>query len=176
MIVTILTVAILIALFLAAQTDKARSEPICPDGSTIAYDTTQGFYPLYSPDPPGAYTRIILIWEDHMQVVDNPPLATYQAPHIVVCYNDNAIPEFVDGCDGFTMGDGTCMTIARYNETFSVDALEEVESLTQPGRSVADVYHLRGTAPLEAADRPRNNGLLSEPTVREIIEGRLWML
>jgi hypothetical protein len=163
--------AAVLGLFVAGV---ANGQPICPDGSQVAYEV-EGHYTLYPPNPPAAYTRILMVSDDgsSVEIIDSPPPGQYFGDHIYVCYDPYAIPEIVIGCDGLPMADGTCMTIERYNEVFSVEALERVESLTTPGRSVAQVYHLSAFPPVAAADRPRLDG---EPTFREVIEGRLWAL
>lgn len=61
---------------------------------------------------------------------------------------------------GITMYDGTCMTISRYNATFSAEALATVPSLTLPDRSVAEVYDI---VPGVAADRLLGAGLSAYP-------------
>lgn len=74
-------------------------------------------------------------------------------------------------CEGFETVDG-CVTVELYNELFSVEALSEQESLSFPGRSVADVYQLGGLAdpPLAAADRPREFMGEPLPTIRELFQ------
>lgn len=69
---------------------------------------------------------------------------------------------------GFVMYDGSCMTISRYNESFSAEALGQIPSFVDPDRSVADVYDLDPTLP--AADRPIGVGLVEVPfTFRQMI-------
>jgi hypothetical protein len=84
-----------------------------------------------------------------------------------------AIAKADEPCDGYPTVDG-CMTIERYNELFSYDVLSNIESLTFPGQSIAEVYGITddGVAPV---DRPRDFMGEPLPTVREVIEGRLWM-
>lgn len=161
-----LLVLILVALFLAASTDKAKAEPICPPGSTPS-ELWVGHYTLYPPNPPAAYTRVVTYNPD--AVYDNPTPGQYLAEHILVCYNPNAIPEIIYWCDGVPMADGTCMTVKRYDDVFSFEALSETESLALPGRTVADVYGI--TPRPRASDRARLNG---EPSFAEIV-ARLLM-
>ena len=92
----------------------------------------------------------------------------------VIIVGTISVAKAEEPCDGFPTVDG-CMTIERYNELFSYDVLSNVESLTFPGQTIAEVYDITddGVAPV---DRPRDFMGEPLPTVREIIEGRLWML
>ena len=70
---------------------------------------------------------------------------------------------------GFTMYDGTCMTVSRYNETFSAEALALVPSWLYPDRSVTEVYHLTPDVP---ADRPLPLTLVDEHLTFRILVTR----
>lgn len=78
-----------------------------------------------------------------------------------------AIAKADEPCDGFPSVDG-CVTLEDYNAMFSYDVLSNIESLTFPGQSVADVYGITddGVAPV---DRPRDFMGVSLPTIRWII-------
>lgn len=71
---------------------------------------------------------------------------------------------------GITMYDGTCMTVSRYNATFSYENLSNVESQAFPGQSVAEVYGLDPDDTTEPADRPLGGGVSARMTTF-----RLWL-
>jgi len=62
----------------------------------------------------------------------------------------------VDGEVGMTTAWGECMTPTLYDETFSADALAEVEVHTLPGHTVAEVYGIVDDVP---SDREIGHGM-----------------
>ncbi len=73
-----------------------------------------------------------------------------------------------DGTEGLAMPDGECRTPADFDIMFGYDNLSTVESQTQPGRSVADVYNIKPEP--AASERPLGSGLVEvEERFSEIV-------
>jgi len=157
----------------------ALTSPECPNGhdATLFNYPGGGYHYVYSPNEPGGYSRLIIIPDTGPPTrIEMPPIGTFgPGAQFILCYT-NDIYGYVEyigwqgRCEGFSTVDG-CLTLDEYDEMFSFEALQQVESLTMPGRSVADIYHVPSSP--RASDRPRLGGY---PTIREVVEGRLWAL
>lgn len=73
-----------------------------------------------------------------------------------------------NGVPGMAMFDGSCMTAAEYDETFSVEALSEVPWSGPADVSVAEAYGLTDAA-IRPQDRPRSFGGVPMPTWGEVL-------
>lgn len=64
-----------------------------------------------------------------------------------------------------------CWTAAQYDQAFAPQALAAIESLSLPGRSVAEVYGLGSESPprVPASERPRVFMGVSEPSFAELL-------
>ena len=155
----------------------ALTSPECPPSHTATlYNQPEGGYKyVYTPNLPGGYSRLIIL-NGGIQIIELPAPGAYgPGEQFILCYTDDiyayAQPWADDiACGGFSTVDG-CLTLDEYDEMYSFEALQLVESLAVPGRSVADIYSVPPTP--RATDRPRLGG---EPTIRQVVEGRIWAL
>lgn len=94
----------------------------------------------------GAWLLIAAVFLSAVALADEPEVgATFDGAR---CWE-------ADGTEGVSTAWGECVTPADYDQTFSVEALSSVPSLTDPGRSVSDVYQLTVASTTAASERPR---------------------
>lgn len=181
---------LMVAVLAITEADAANR---CPAGHTIAADQPGPYY-VYAPNLPGGYSAV---WVND-SVTLLPPPGTYGelGDRIIVCYTDDiyafaaqltptttttttAVPVTetpactVAGVPGILHPDGTCWTPERYDATFSPEALAEIPSHTDPGRSVADVYNnvLSVASAAPASERPRYFHGIELPPFAVIVAG-----
>ena len=188
----IVVCTLLVTAVLIADADAVEPDRACPPGHTIAQDT-EGPYYVYTPNLPAGYSAV---WVND-QVTLLPPPGTYgqAGDRVIVCYTEDIytfaaslgttttttvtppIAETqtctVDGEPGIRHPDGSCWTETRYNQEFSDQALEQVPSLTDPGRSVGSYTTHASTAP--PAERTRYFMGVELPSFARIIQ-HVWAL
>lgn len=179
--ILILIVVCMVTLTVILATSAKAAQ--CPDGHSIAAERPAPYY-VYTPNLPAGYSAV---WVDDV-VTLLPPPGSYgvEGQTVTVCYTDDIYafaatiptttttlgqsditPPTADtqtceegGSPGIVMYDGTCMTIDRYNDTFSDEHLATVPSHTDPGRSVAEVTSRSPSDNTPPADRTRTlNGV-----------------
>ena len=167
-------IAFAIGIVVASIADAIAVNPdqACPPGHTIAQDT-EGPYYVYTPNLPAGYSAV---WVNDTVTLLPPPGTYGQAgDRVIVCYTDDiytfadtlgvtttttvtpptaeTVPCIEDGVEGIMHPVDGCVTTDDYDDLFSADHLATVPSLTDPGRSVADVYDV--PAHTAASERPR---------------------
>lgn len=87
-------------------------------------------------------------------------------------FYDNGTCVEVDGTPGLSAGDGSCVTVADYDEMFSFENLSTVPSIIDPSISIAEEAGLDPEVP--ASLRLLGRGLVEVPrTYRELVN---WLV